>query len=83
MKSSRSFFASLFGSRVARNSAERAGAVRRSKKFMRDALLDLLEERQLLASLFSYTGGVLTIDAQDPGTALSIQATATSGTTGQ
>ena len=56
MKSPRSFFASLFGSRVARKAVERARSIRRSKKFMRDALLDLLEERQLLAT-FTYNSG--------------------------
>ena len=50
MKSPRSFFASLIGSQAARKSTERAKAIRRSKQFMRGTLLDLLEERQLLAT---------------------------------
>jgi hypothetical protein len=56
MSNARSFFASIFQLRDRLRGDRRAIVARRRKQAMKDALLDLLEERQLLAT-FSFNSG--------------------------
>jgi len=65
-----SIFARIIAAYTSRNS-RRARASRQGKKFLREALLDLLEERQLLATT-SFASGLLTINLDAAGEILSL-----------
>jgi len=78
MATTRSFFASILQLRDRLRGERRAEAARRRKQAMKDALLDLLEERQLLAT-FVYSSNVLTIETDTDNEAFTIKADSSSG----
>ncbi|MFM7128806.1 MAG: hypothetical protein ACKO0V_05555, partial [bacterium] len=75
-----SFIASLFAARSAARAMHRVEQNRRGKQFLRSALLDLLEERQLLAT-FSYNSGtgLLSIVTNNNNEAFTILSTSDNG----